>query len=159
MYQHDKIYDQTLLLQQVDLFITDAHLAVSLLANLSALLKLYYPEANWVGFYLVRGANLYLGPFQGNSACQVIPFGKGVCGTAASTKTSQLVNDVLELENHIACDASSRSELVVPIIVNDEIYGVLDIDAPTVAYFSAGDQELLEKLVSIIEPVLPTLAY
>ena len=154
MYSHDNTQDKRLILQQAGLFVQDAVLAVSLLANITALLMQYYSAANWIGFYLAKGENLYLGPFQGKSACQFIPFGKGVCGTAALSREAQIVSDVRRLENHIACDSESLSEIVLPIIIDDEVYGVLDIDAPTTDYFDESDKEFLQELIELIIPGL-----
>ena len=156
MYNHDKIADRALLIKQTKLFVSDAPNAISLLANMSALLSQYYDKANWLGFYLAQADYLYLGPFQGKSACQYIPWGKGVCGTAAFEKKTQIVVDVRKLTNHIACAMESISEIVVPIIINDQVYGVLDIDAPSVGYFDDSDKELLEEIVTIISAKLTT---
>lgn len=107
------------------------------------------PDLNWVGFYLQGEPELLtLGPFQGKPACHPIPFSKGVCGAAARTRTTQRVDDVHAVADHIACDAASRSELVVPIIVNDHLWGVLDLDSPREARFSAADREGIEALVA-----------
>ena len=156
MYNHAKIEDRALLMKQTELFVSDARSAVSLLANMSALLMQYYNQANWLGFYLAQDDYLYLGPFQGKSACQYIPWGKGVCGTAALEKKTQIVADVRKLTNHITCSAESISEIVVPIIINDRVYGVLDIDAPLVGYFNETDKELLEEIITIIASKLTT---
>ncbi|MDT0501235.1 MULTISPECIES: GAF domain-containing protein [unclassified Halomonas] len=107
------------------------------------------PDLNWVGFYLQGEPELLtLGPFQGKPACHPIPFSKGVCGAAARTRTTQRVDDVHAVADHIACDAASRSELVVPVIVNDDLWGVLDLDSPRQARFSAVDREGVEALVA-----------
>ena len=154
MYRHDKTKDRQLILQQAKLFVQDTVLAVSLLANITALLKQYYSDVNWLGFYLAEKDKLYLGPFQGESACLYIPFGQGVCGTAAETREIQLVSDVREIENHIVCDERSLSEIVVPIIIDNEVYGVLDIDAPKVNYFDEADKEFLQEVIDLIIPTL-----
>ncbi|MBF7054407.1 GAF domain-containing protein [Halomonas sp. KAO] len=107
------------------------------------------PDLNWVGFYLQGEPELLtLGPFQGKPACHPIPFSKGVCGAAARTRTTQRVDDVHAVADHIACDVASRSELVVPVIVNDDLWGVLDLDSPRQARFSAADWEGVEALVA-----------
>ncbi|WP_299236230.1 GAF domain-containing protein [uncultured Halomonas sp.] len=107
------------------------------------------PDLNWVGFYLQGEPELLtLGPFQGKPACHPIPFSKGVCGAAARTRTTQRVDDVHAVADHIACDAASRSELVVPVIVNDDLWGVLDLDSPRQGRFSAVDREGVEALVA-----------
>lgn len=120
------------------------------LANASALLRQHLPQINWVGFYLNHKNELLLSSFQGLPACTRIAFGKGVCGTAAQTRTTQLVADVDQFPGHIACDAASRSEIVVPMIVGDRLLGVLDVDAPVLARFTAEDQLGLEKFVQIL---------
>lgn len=105
------------------------------------------PGLNWVGFYLQRRPDiLCLGPFQGKPACHPIPFTKGVCGKAARDRTTQRVDDVFAVADHIACDADSRAELVIPIIANGELWGVLDLDSPTAGRFSETDQTGIELL-------------
>lgn len=99
------------------------------LANLSSLLFMELEDLNWAGFYLIKGDELVLGPFQGKPACVRIPMGRGVCGTAAKTNTTQRVYDVHEFEGHIACDAASNSEIVIPFSINGKVAGVLDIDS------------------------------
>lgn len=112
------------------------------MANLSALLWQALPEINWVGFYRTMGEELVLGPFQGKPACVRIPWGKGVCGTAAREKQPQLVPDVHAFPGHIACDGASRSELVIPLLGRDgEVTGVLDIDSPLPGRFTREDLE------------------
>ncbi|WP_105103964.1 GAF domain-containing protein [Microbulbifer pacificus] len=108
-------------------------------ANASALLFLELPDINWAGFYFLDGDELCLGPFQGKPACTRIPVGSGVCGTAVQTGRSQRVEDVHQFPGHIACDAVSASEIVVPLYAGDRCIGVLDIDSPTVARFSEQD--------------------
>ena len=124
------------------------------LANAAALLWEYLPQINWAGFYKMTDGKLVLGPFQGKTACIVIPVGKGVCGTAVAQDKTQLVYDVHEFPGHIACDCTSNSEIVVPIHVNGEIWGVLDIDSPYEGRFTPEDQAGLEKVVKILEQVL-----
>ncbi|MFT8364028.1 MAG: GAF domain-containing protein [Sporolactobacillus sp.] len=114
------------------------------LANASALLGDYLDRINWVGFYLFDGHELVLGPFQGKPACVRIPLGKGVCGTAAATKEIVRVADVHAFPGHIACDAASRSEIVIPLFRGDTFIGVLDIDSPFLDRFSEEDQQFLE---------------
>ena len=121
------------------------------LANSSAVIKLAYPETNWVGFYLLKGNELVLGPFQGKPACIRIPLGKGVCGTAAKKLETQLVLDVHKFPGHIACDSASNSEIVVPIMKNGVLFGVLDMDSPIFAYFTEEDKVILENTVKVIE--------
>ena len=124
------------------------------LANASALLWQEMPDINWVGFYKMEKGKLVLGPFQGKPACIEIPVGKGVCGTAVAEDAVQLVYDVHQFPGHIACDSASNSEIVLPIHVKGEIWGVLDIDSPYVGRFSEADREGLEKVVQVLERVL-----
>ena len=111
------------------------------LANISALLNMELDDINWVGFYLFKDNELVLGPFQGKPACIRIAVGKGVCGTAFSTKTVQRVDDVHQFAGHIACDAESNSEIVIPFYKDGELFGVLDIDSPNIARFSEIDEK------------------
>ena len=127
---------------------------VANLANASALLWQEMPEINWVGFYKMTDGALVLGPFQGKPACIRIPVGRGVCGTAVAQDKVQLVYDVHDFPGHIACDSASNSEIVLPIHVNGEIWGVLDIDSPYVGRFTEEDREGLEKVVAILENIL-----
>jgi L-methionine (R)-S-oxide reductase len=120
------------------------------LANTSALLKQQIPGLNWAGFYLCRGSELVLGPFQGKTACMRIPSGKGVCGTAAAQRRTLIVPDVSQFPGHIACDIDSRSEIVVPLVHRDRLIGVLDLDSPNPGRFDTQDAAGLEKLVAIL---------
>ena len=124
------------------------------LANASALLWQHLEKINWAGFYLMEDGKLVLGPFQGKTACIMIPVGKGVCGTAVAENATQLVVDVHQFPGHIACDSASNSEIVVPIHVRGEIVGVLDIDSPEFGRFTEEDREGLEQFVHILEQVL-----
>ncbi|MDF0489417.1 GAF domain-containing protein [Sphingomonas sp. H39-1-10] len=124
------------------------------MANMAALLWEYLPDLNWAGFYRLVDGELVLGPFQGKVACIRIPVGKGVCGTAAATLETQLVEDVHAFPGHIACDAASRSELVVPIVYQGSLLGVLDLDSPLPARFDAGDAAGCSALVRLIAPRL-----
>ena len=119
-------------------------------ANLSALVYNALPQLNWVGFYFFDGTELVVGPFQGLPACVRIPLDQGVCGAAARTRTTQRVEDVNAFPGHIACDSASRSELVVPLVKGDDLVGVLDLDSPTPARFTAADQTGAEALVARI---------
>jgi L-methionine (R)-S-oxide reductase len=119
-------------------------------ANMAAVIYHGLPDLNWAGFYLMKDGELVLGPFQGKPACIRIPVGKGVCGTAAQTLTSQVVPDVHAFPGHIACDAASRSELVVPLLAGGRVLGVLDLDSPHPNRFDDQDREGCEKLVSIL---------
>ncbi|WP_416140277.1 GAF domain-containing protein [Halomonas sp. HK25] len=119
-------------------------------AQTAAFLMQELPEVNWVGFYLQREPEvLGLGPFQGKPACHPIPFAKGVCGAAARTRSTQRIDDVHAVADHIACDAASRAELVVPILVDDRLWGVLDLDSPVAGRFSEQDQAGIEALVGV----------
>lgn len=124
------------------------------LANASALLWEFLPDINWAGFYLTEKESLVLGPFQGKPACIVIPVGRGVCGTAAAGDRTILVPDVHAFPGHIACDSASRSEIVVPIHVSGQVWGVLDIDSPMENRFTSEDQAGLEQVVRILEVCL-----
>jgi L-methionine (R)-S-oxide reductase len=120
------------------------------LANASALIMDGLDELNWAGFYLMRAGELVLGPFQGKPACVRIAVGKGVCGTAVERAVSILVEDVHAFPGHIACDAASRSELVVPLIQDGKVFGVLDLDSPRPGRFDAEDQAGCEALVAVL---------
>ena len=124
--------------------------AVANMANASALIFETLPDVNWVGFYRDIGGELVLGPFQGRVACIRIPFGTGVCGVAAETRQVQRVEDVHAFPGHIACDSASNSEIVVPLIRNGELLGVLDIDSPKKARFTAEDEAGCVKLAAIL---------
>ena len=123
---------------------------VSNLSNCTAILN-QLDNINWCGFYLTKGETLYLGPFQGEVACTVIPFTKGVCGKAASTKTSIIVSNVNEFPGHIACSSLSKSEIVIPIIVNNEVKAVIDIDSPIFDRFHDEEKNLLEEAAKLLE--------
>lgn len=120
------------------------------LANASALLYQSLPDLNWAGFYLLKQGELVVGPFQGKPACVRIAIGRGVCGTAAERRATVIVRDVHEFPGHIACDAASNSEIVVPMLKNGELLGVLDLDSPTLARFDEQDREGLEKFVAAL---------
>jgi len=120
------------------------------LSNASALMWLLMDEINWVGFYLYKNDELVLGPFQGKPACTHIEIGKGVCGTAVEKRETQLVKDVHDFPGHIACDIQSNSEIVVPIIIDNKIIGVLDIDSPIVERFDEVDKKHIEKFVNLL---------
>lgn len=126
--------------------------ALANLANAAALLAGALERINWCGFYLLRGDELVLGPFQGKPACVRIALGKGVCGTAAARRETLVVPDVHAFPGHIACDAASRSEIVVPIVVDGALRGVLDVDAPETGRFDAEDRAGLEAFVEALAP-------
>jgi L-methionine (R)-S-oxide reductase len=128
--------------------------ALANLANASGLLAGALARINWCGFYLLRGKELVLGPFQGKPACVRIPLGEGVCGTAAARRETILVPDVDEFPGHIACDPASLSEIVVPILEGSELRGVLDIDAPEKNRFDEKDRTGLERFVEALVPLV-----
>ena len=136
--------------QQALALLGDEPDVVANLANISSLLFTELSDINWAGFYLYKDDQLVLGPFQGRPACIRIPMGKGVCGTAAQTLTIQRITDVHDFPGHIACDAASNSEIVLPLVVNGELFGVLDIDAPIFDRFTAADEIGLTQLVVIL---------
>jgi L-methionine (R)-S-oxide reductase len=119
-------------------------------ANLCALLYQMLPEVNWVGFYFLQGGELVLGPFQGKVACVRIAMGRGVCGTAAARREILLVPDVNEFPGHIACDAASRSEIVLPLVQQGRLLGVLDLDSPERARFDHEDRDGLQACVELL---------
>ncbi|MBQ8238338.1 MAG: GAF domain-containing protein [Oscillospiraceae bacterium] len=140
-----------LLCQQLSALTDGIPYEVANLANASALLWESLEGINWAGFYKITDGQLVLGPFQGKTACILIPVGRGVCGTAVAEDATQLVPDVHQFPGHIACDCASNSEIVVPIHVGGKIWGVLDIDSPHFDRFSADDQAGLERFVKVLE--------
>ncbi len=140
-------YDE--LAQQAEGLLSGQKHRIANAANLSALIFEALPEVNWAGFYFLEGDELIVGPFQGRPACVRIEMGKGVCGTAAATRATQRVEDVHAFEGHIACDPESRSEVVVPLVVDGQVIGVLDIDSPRAGRFDETDQRGLERLAGI----------
>lgn len=143
------------LVKQTESLITGEPNIIANMANISALLFTSLDDVNWAGFYLIDSpSELVLGPFQGNPACIRIPVGKGVCGTAAATAQTQLVEDVHAFAGHIACDAASNSEIVIPVHKNGEVFAVLDIDSPSIARFDADDKLGLEALVACFEATI-----
>ena len=133
--------DYALLNAQISALSEGCSKPLPMLANAAALLWTSLPDINWAGFYLLSGEELLLGPFQGKIACTRIRLGRGVCGTAAASRCPQRVEDVHSFPGHIACDEASRSELVIPLVTNDGILrGVLDLDSPRVARFTAADE-------------------
>ncbi|MDA0147517.1 GAF domain-containing protein [Vibrio sp. LaRot3] len=144
---------QRLTKQAVALLESETNLIANL-SNLSALLNMELEHLNWVGFYLMDGDELVLGPFQGKPACVRIPVGRGVCGTAVATNQVQRVFDVHEFEGHIACDAESNSEIVIPFSIDGKVAGVLDIDSPKIGRFSEVDEQGLTFLMTEVEKLL-----
>lgn len=144
----DKNYD--LLIKQLKALVEDEKNAIANLSNASALLNQFLDRVNWTGFYLMEDGELVLGPFQGLPACVRIPLGRGVCGTAAANKETQRIEDVHLFPGHIACDAASQSEIVVPMIKDGEVIGVLDIDSPEKNRFDELDQQKLEEFVEVL---------
>jgi GAF domain-containing protein len=140
------------LLSALDALTADEPDPIANMANAAALLFEYLPDLNWAGFYRLIGDELVLGPFQGKTACIRIAMGKGVCGTAAATRETQLVADVNAFAGHIACDSASASELVVPIVEHGRLIGVLDLDSPRTERFDAGDAAGCEMLVKLLAP-------
>ncbi len=143
--------DYRLLKEQMDALTGTQSRPIPNLANASALLWQILPDLNWAGFYLMEDGALYLGPFQGKTACIRIPLGQGVCGTAAQKDQVLRVYDVHEFEGHIACDSASNSEIVLPIHDGDDVIAVLDIDSPLVGRFSEEDEEGLKEIVRVLE--------
>lgn len=142
------------LLPAIDAITSDEPDAIANMANVAALIWQAVPDLNWAGFYRLLGDTLVLGPFQGKAACIRIPIGKGVCGAAAESKTTQLVRDVHAFPGHIACDVASQSELVVPILVQGRLIAVLDLDSPRPARFDEEDQRGFEAICALIAPRL-----
>ena len=141
--------DMELLLKQIESIIDKDIPLVSNLSNISALL-FTMEDINWAGFYLAKGETLYLGPFQGEVACTIIPFGKGVCGTSAIRKETLVVDDVNTFKGHIACSEKSRSEIVVPIIKDNKVVAVIDIDSPIYNRFTREDADSLEEIANFL---------
>jgi len=135
--------------QQVHALMSGQRNRIANAANLAALLFQELDDVNWAGFYFLHGKCLIVGPFQGKPACVSIPLGQGVCGTAAATREAQLVPDVHAFVGHIACDADSRSEIVVPLIHDGDVLGVLDLDSPTPGRFDESDLSLLVEVAEI----------
>ena len=160
MFSCDNIYPTNpeelypLLREQLQSLTAGVPYPIANLANASALLWQEMPDINWVGFYKMEDGALILGPFQGKPACIRIPVGRGVCGTAVAEDAVQLVYDVHRFPGHIACDCASNSEIVLPIHVNGEIWGVLDIDSPHIGRFTEEDKAGLSKVIGVLEQIL-----
>ena len=150
LWPSDKKALYALLVKQAAALTEGCPLPLPALSNAAALLWEALPDINWAGFYLAKGETLYLGPFQGKTACTVIPFGRGVCGTAAATREIQLVEDVHQFPGHIACDSASNSEIVLPLVVDGLLVGVLDIDSPNLSRFDQDDAEGLAGIRDVL---------
>jgi len=146
-YSGSKQKDYELVIKQLRALLEGESNTIANLANASALLNQFLNEVNWVGFYLMEDGELVLGPFQGLPACVRIPLGKGVCGTAAQNQRTERIEDVHAFPGHIACDAASQSEIVVPMVIDGKLLGVLDIDSPIKNRFDEIDQQYLEEFV------------
>ena len=149
--------DYLLLKLQVKEMVKDEKYLITLLANTSALLYQSLSDLNWLGYYLYRDDQLILGPFQGKTACEIIPLDKGVCGKAARERKTVRVEDVHQFAGHIACDSASNSEIVLPLLVKGQLFGLLDIDSPEFGRFTQTDQQNLEEIVTIIEEKISQL--
>ncbi|RFU69760.1 GAF domain-containing protein [Bacillus sp. V59.32b] len=151
LYRGSKEEKYQLLFKQLAALVEDETNMIANLSNASALLNHFLEDVNWVGFYLVEDDGLVLGPFQGLPACIRIPFGKGVCGTSAAGRRTLRVEDVHQFPGHIACDAASQSEIVIPVVLKDgSLIGVLDIDSPIKNRFDETDQKMLEEFTEIL---------
>ncbi|MFM2476635.1 GAF domain-containing protein [Celerinatantimonas sp. MCCC 1A17872] len=157
MNEKAKFYER--LTQQAEAFTgPDVHW-LSTLANTAALLWMELDTINWAGFYLKSGEQLVLGPFQGNPACTNIDIGKGVCGTAFAQRKPLVVTNVHEFPGHIACDAASESEIVLPFYAKSQLVGVLDIDSPILNRFDQHDESGLQKLLNLLANALPDIEF
>ncbi|MGG3738160.1 GAF domain-containing protein [Aeribacillus pallidus] len=150
MYNGTKEENYELVKKQLKALIEGETNQVANLSNAAALLNQFLERINWVGFYLMEGNELVLGPFQGLPACVRIPLGKGVCGTAAQEKRVLRVPDVHQFPGHIACDAASQSEIVIPMIKDGNVIGVLDIDSPEKDRFDETDEKKLQEFVEVL---------
>lgn len=144
-----------LLIKQLEALIEDEPDPIANFSNSAALLNQFLDRINWVGFYLLQGDQLVLGPFQGLPACVRIDVGKGVCGTAVAQKQTQLVADVHQFPGHIACDARSQSEIVIPLFKNKQVIGVLDVDSPEKDRFTQIDRNYLEQFCEKLMTFIP----
>lgn len=156
MDKHSKYQD---LLVQIEAFADAGDNPISVLSNCAAVMKMHFPEEYfWVGFYIVDGEELFLGPFQGTPACTHIKYGRGVCGTAWKERRSIVVEDVEAFPGHIACSSLSRSEVVVPLFSDDTVVGEIDIDSTELSTFDDTDREYLEKAATLIAPFMAKLS-
>ena len=151
-YPQEKGAFYEMLCQQLALYMGDERDMTARLANASAVIAQAFPQANWVGFYLVDGDSLVVGPFQGRPAVSRIGYGKGVCGTAWAQKEAQVVEEVACFAGHIACDCNTHAEIVVPLWADGEIWGVLDMDSVVPGHFTQEDRQGLEAAVKLLRP-------
>ena len=149
-YQGNKSEQYPLVIKQLKALVEGEEDFIANLSNASALLNQFLEDINWVGFYLLKEDQLVLGPFQGLPACVRIPLGRGVCGTSAAKKETLRIADVHQFPGHIACDAASNSEIVVPLVTDGKVIGVLDIDSPLKDRFNEQDQAFLEEFVDAL---------
>jgi len=150
----NKLEEYELIQKQVEAIITEESDIIANMANISALLFESLDDVNWVGFYRILSEELVLGPFQGKVACIRIPLGKGVCGTAVSENKTMRIANVHDFSGHIACDANSNSEIVIPIRVDNKVIAVLDIDSPIFERFDEDDQTGLENIINLFENII-----
>ena len=143
--------DYDTLIAQADALVHGVPHPIANMANVSALIFDTLEDLNWAGFYTLEGETLVLGPFQGKPACIEIPVSRGVCGAAVREDRAQLVPDVHAFKGHIACDSASRSELVVPLRKNGAVFGVLDLDSPSLSRFTDSDRDGMERLAAVLE--------
>lgn len=146
---HDKAADYARLASELASLLAGETDLIARAANMAALIFGVLPDINWAGFYFLKDGVLVVGPFQGRPACTRIAIGRGVCGTAAARRETTLVPDVDQFPGHIACDSASRSEIVIPLLLGEQLLGVLDIDSPSTARFDSSDARGLERLVEI----------
>ncbi len=150
----DRKENYGLLLEHLPYYINADEPFWTTLANAAAVIDYFLDDVNWVGFYLLEKDTLYLGPFQGLAACTRIKMGHGVCGQAALKQETMLIEDVAAFPGHITCDAASKSEIVVPLVKNGRLFGVLDVDSPSLNRFSSMDRVYLEKVAAILVDIL-----
>lgn len=144
------IYGDNMKEKQLDALLENIDYEISLLANMAAFIKQEFKDVSWAGFYLNKDQQLILGPFQGLVACTTIPFNRGVCGACATELKTKCIANVHDFPGHIACDSASNSEIVIPIVIDNILYGVLDLDSTSFDRFQKNDQIILEKLVMIL---------
>lgn len=154
-YPQEKTAFYKMLCDQITIYTANAPTATAALSNTAAVMAAAFHDINWVGFYLVNGEQLVLGPFQGQPAVMTIPFGQGVCGAAWLNRETQVVQDIHGFAGHIACDCSSNAEIVVPVLdAGGPVLGVIDIDSPLVGRFDGADAVGLQKVAEVLAPFL-----